>query len=210
MGENMQLLRWLLLLPGAVLFGMLGSVGGGFAATLFGQVAMDTASAFFGPFAFVCAVGAIAPSQRRKVTLGAAALITLLAISQFVLSTFTSVEPFGFLSTSAKVLAPTAQFLGSLYALFIIPLFVTAGVTPERVRHEVFPLAIIVTLLGALLAAIGLVIGLLGHGWIGLSVGLGVLFLGALTWLSPFILLTLRLKRVLAQAPATHSRNGFS
>ena len=71
MEEDMRLVRWILLFPSAVLIGMIGSLGGGIVAIPFGQSAMDTSSAFFGPLAFVSAAGVIAPSHRSKITLGA-------------------------------------------------------------------------------------------------------------------------------------------
>jgi hypothetical protein len=195
MEDKMRLLRWLLLLPGAVLCGMGGSLIGGIVAMLFGQAAMDTASAFFGTLAFVCAAGGIAPSHRSKVIFVAASLVTIFAIGKFALSEFTTIEPFASISAREKVLTPVAQFLGSLYALFILPPLVTVGSTLERLWHEIVTLGTVVVMFGALVALIWLVVGLVGSGWIGLGVGLGVMLLGAITWLFPYIHLTLRVKQ---------------
>lgn len=191
----MRLIRWVLLLPGAILVGMIGSLVGGIVAMPFGQSAMNTSSAFLGTFAFVCAVGIIAPSHRRKVMLVAVSLICLLALSSFVLSVFTTVEEFSGIPTKEKALIPIAQLLGSLYALFILPPLVTQGSTLERLWREVIALGTVVGMFGALVAFIGLILGLLGRGWIGFSIGIGVLLLGVLTWLFPFVHLTLRVNR---------------
>lgn len=191
----MRLVRWILILPGAVLVGMIGSLVGGIVATPFGQSAMDTSSAFFGTFAFVCASGVIAPSRRSKVTLVVASLFGLLALLRFSLSVFSTVEEYAGLPTTEKVLIPIAQVLGSLYASFILPPFVTQGSTLERLWREIIALGTVVGTFGALIALIGLILGLLGREWFGLSAGIGVLFLGVLTWLFPFVHVTLRVKR---------------
>jgi len=177
---------------------MIGSLGGGILATLLGQSAVNTSSAFFGSFAFVCAAGVIAPSHRSKVTLVAASLVSFLALLGFALSVFTTVEEFAALTTREKALIPVAQLLGSLYALFILPPLVTQGTTLERLWRELISLGTVVGMFGALVALIGLVLGLLGRGWVGLSVGIGVLFLGVLTWLFPFAHLSLRVNRAQA------------
>jgi hypothetical protein len=48
-----RFLRWVLVLPLAVLGGMAGSIAGGLVASSLGQAVADTASAFVGPLAFV-------------------------------------------------------------------------------------------------------------------------------------------------------------
>jgi hypothetical protein len=193
-----QLLRWLLLLPGAMLSGMVGSLAGGIAATLFGQAAIDTAGAFLGTFAFVFAAGFIAPSHRGKVSLGAASLVAVLALGTFVLGVSTTIEEFAELSSRAKVLTPIAQLLGALYAVFLLPPLVTPGTTLDRLWREIVALGTIVAMFGGVVALAGAVVGLLGRGWMGLTVGLGVLLLGAVTWLAPFLHLTLRVNRAQA------------
>lgn len=188
-------MRWVLLLPLAVLAGIAGSLAGGAVAALFGQAASDTASAFFGPFAFVFAVGLVAPSHRQRVGMVATGLIALLGFGTFALSTFTSVEEFAQLSERARVLTPVAQFLGALYALFIFPPFVTAGSTLETLWRELLALGVLVTMVGAAIGATGIVVGLMGRGWFALAVGLGVLGVGAVTWLFPFVHPFLRMRR---------------
>ena len=198
----MRFLRWVLLLPGAILGGMVGSLVGGIAASLFGQAASDTGSAFLGTFAFVCAAGLIAPSHRTRVTMGAASLVAVLAFLSFALSTFTAVEPFATLSAREKLLTPVGQFLGALYALFILPPLVTPGSTLERLWREIVTLGTLVAMFGAVVAAIGVAVALLGRDSIGLGVGLGVLLLGAVTWLFPFAHLRLRVNRAVALTDA--------
>jgi len=194
----MRLLRWVLLLPGAILLDMVGSFTGGIAAILFGQAAVDTGGAFVGSFAFVFAAGLIAPSHRQKVGLAAASLVTLLALGSFALSVFTTVEAFSQLSPRERILTPVAQFLGALYALFIFPPLVTPETTLERLWREIVTLGYLVATFGAALAAVGVVIGLFGRGWLGLRAGLGVMILGAITWLFPFVHVTLRVKKARA------------
>lgn len=155
------ILRWLLLLPGAILFGMVGSLAGGIVATFFGQTAMDTSSAFFGSFAFICGARVIAPSHKRTAMLCAAGLAVLLAISSFILAEFTTAESFAHLSTTQRVLTPLAQFLASLYAIFILPPLLTRS-TLERLWLEIVALGTIVAEVGAFLTAIGIVVELHG------------------------------------------------
>ena len=171
-------MRWVLLLPAAILAGMAGSLAGGLSASFFGQTAADTGSAFLGSFAFVFAAGAIAPAHRQKVGIAAASLVALLALGTFVLSTFTDVEEFARLSERARILTPVAQFLGALYALFIFPPFVTSGTSLERLHREILALGVLALMFGAALAVTGLVVGFIGRGWLALQVGLGV-------WASP-------------------------
>lgn len=194
----MRLVRWILILPGAVLAGMIGSLGGGILAIPFGQFAMDTSSAFFGTLAFVCAAGVIAPARRSKTALIAASFVSLLALFRFTLSIFTTVQPFAGLSTGEKILIPIAQLLGSLYAVFIVPPLVAKGSTLEDLWREIVALGTTVVMFGALVIVLGLVFGLLGRGWIGFRIGFGVLGLGALTWCFPFVHVRLRLGRAKA------------
>src|SRR5262245_34884934 len=109
-----RLLRWVLLLPVALLAGMVGSLTGGIVAIFFGQVAVETSSALVCAFAFVFAAGVVAPSQRLKVGVAATSVVTLLALGTLGLSTFTNVEEFSQLSETARILTPVAQFLGAL------------------------------------------------------------------------------------------------
>jgi hypothetical protein len=191
----MRLSRWVLLLPVALLAGMVGSLIGGIVTMLFGQVAVDTTSAFVGPFAFVFAAGLVAPSHRQKVGVAATSLVTLLALGTFVLSTFTSVEEFSRLSERARILTPVAQFLGALYALFIFPPVVNSGNKLERLWREILALGVLVAMFGATFAIMGLVVGLMGRGWLVLEVGIGVLCLAAITWLFPFVHPLLRMRK---------------
>lgn len=192
----MRFVRWILVLPVALAAGVAGSLAGGVAASPFGQAAADTASAFGGPFAFVFAAGLVAPSARHKIGLVATAIVAILALGTFVLSTFSSVEEFAQLSERARILTPVAQFLGAIYALFIFPPFVTAGSTLERLWREILSLGVLVAMLGATLAIAGIVVRLASHGWFVLEVGLGVLLLGAVTWALPFVQATVRVAKL--------------
>ena len=88
------------------------------------------------------------------------------------------------------------QFLASLYAIFILPPLLTSS-TLELLWLEIVALGTNIAEIGALLTAIGIVVGLLGRGWLGLIAGLGVLLLGAITWLFPYLHLKLRVSRML-------------
>jgi hypothetical protein len=192
----MRLVRWILIVPAALMAGVAGSLAGGVVASPFGQAAADTASAFVGPFAFVFAAGLVAPSQRQRVGMAATALVTLLALGTFALSTFSSVEEFSQLSERARMLTPVAQFLGAVYALFIFPPFVVAGGTLDRLWREILSLGILVAMFGAALAIVGLGVRFSGHGQFVLEVGLGVLLLGAVTWLFPFLQAAVRMTKL--------------
>ena len=184
-------------MPVALAAGVAGSLAGGVVASPFGQAAADTASAFVGPFAFVFTAGLVAPSAaRQKVGIAATALVAILALGTFVLSTFANVEEFSQLSERARILTPVAQFLGAVYALFIFPPLVTAGSTLERLWREILSLGILVAMFGAALVISGLVARLMGRGWFVLEVGLGVLVLGAVTWVFPFLQATVRVAKL--------------
>ena len=191
----MRLVRWVLIFPVAFLANMVGSFAGALIGIMFGQAATDTTGAFVGSFAFVFAAGLIAPSYRRKVGIAATLLVTLPALGTFLLSTFTSIEEFSQLSQRERVLTPVAHFLGAFYALFIFPPVVTSGTTLEQLWLEIISLGVLVAIFGAALGVTGLVVGLIGHGWLVLGVGLGVLSLGAITWLFPYMCVTLRMKK---------------
>lgn len=190
----MRALRWLLLLPGAILALMIGSLTGGIIAGTFGQAAADTGSAFAGPFAFVFAACWIAPAYRRTVGLAAASVMATLAVGTVILSSFTTIPEFATLSARDKLVTPVAQILGALYALFICLPALTAGTTQESILREIIALAVVVIMLGALIAIIGLAAGLVGFGWLGLKVGMGVLLLGLATWMFPFGYIAARFK----------------
>jgi hypothetical protein len=128
--------------------------------------------------------------------MAATAIIAILALGTFVLSTFSSVEEFSQLSERARILTPVAQFLGAIYALFIFPPFVTAGSTLERLWREILSLGILVAMFGAALAIVGLVVRLASHGWFVLEVGFGVLLLGAVTWVFPFVQASVRVAKL--------------
>ena len=192
----MRLVRWILIFPGAFLANMAGNFAGALSAIAFGQAAVDTTSAFVGPFAFVFAAGLIAPSHRRKVCIAAMLLITILALGTFMLSTFTNIEEFSQLSQRERILTPVAHFLGALYALFIFPPVVTSGTTLEHLWLKIVSLGVLVAMFGAVLGVTGLVVGLMGRGWLVLGVGLGVLGLGAITWLFPYMHVTIRMKKI--------------
>jgi hypothetical protein len=191
----MRLLRWILLIPGAVLFGIVGSLAGGLAASPFGQAAADTASAFAGPFGFVFGACLISPSRRQTVGLLGVTLVGILALGTFVLSTFTAIEEFARLPLRERIASPVAQFLGGLYALFIA-LPILAGATLEALWRELVSLGTLVVMLGVTLMVAGAGVGLLGRGWLGFAVGLAVFVIGAITWLWPFVQVTIRTNRV--------------
>jgi len=183
-------LRWVLIAPGALAALMVGSLAGGIALSLFGLLGQDfadTGSAFAGPLAFVFACCLIAPTQKHTVGLLAAVLITLLAIGTVVLSNFSTIEEFAKLSARARVVSPTAQVLGALYALFLGLPCLSPGTLLEALWREMRALGLLVMLLGILLAAVGSGFALAGYGWLGFMTGASVVLIGLLTWMFPFI-----------------------
>lgn len=194
----MRVLRWLLLAPGAILAGIVGSLAGGIAASVFGQAAADTGSAFVGTFAFVFAACLISPSRRQRIGLVSASLVALLALGTVILSTITTVEEFSRLSPRERVVTPVAQILGAIYALFIGLPVLTPGTTLEGLWREVVSLGSVVAMLGVLLAIVGAGAGVAGLGWLGLKVGLSVVLLGGITWVFPFMQMSFRARRARA------------
>lgn len=198
----MSFLRWLLLLPVAIVALMVGSLVGGIGASLFGllgQTVADTGSAFAGPFSFVFMCCLLAPSRRRTVGLFAVSIIAILALGTVALSNFTTIEEFARLSTSERVLTPIAQVLGALYALFIGLPFLYAGTLLEDLWREIRTLGLLVFLIGVVLAAVGVSFALAGSGWLGFEAGIGVILLGVLTWIFPLIHLSVRLNSIKTQ-----------
>jgi hypothetical protein len=188
----MPIARWVLVLPGAIAALMIASLAGGMVASIFGQAAADTGSAFTGTFAFTFAACMISPAHRKKVGLVSAAVVIVLAIGTVILSSFTTLEEFSNLSTRERIVTPVAQILGALYALFISLPVLTPGATLERLWREIVALGSVVVMLGLLLVVVGVAAGLAGLGWLGFEVGLSVVLLGAVTWVLPFMLATAR------------------
>ena len=186
-----------MVLPGALLAGMLGSLAGGIALKILGsQSLMDAGSAFFGSFALAFAAGLIAPSRRGKTTLVFAGVIGFLALLAFILSVGSNVEGFADRPSLDKVLIPVAQILGALYALFLLPPMVSPGTKLEQLWREIIALGATVVLFGIVISLAGLLVGLLARTWVGLTIGLCVLAIGAVTSLFPYIHVVLRLRRV--------------
>lgn len=194
----MLIVRWLLVFPGAIAALVIGSLAGGMVASLFGQAAADTGSAFAGPFAFVFAACTFSPTHRRRVGLVSAAFVGLLAFGTVILSSFTTLETFSSLSTRERVVTPVAQILGALYASFISLPVLTPRTTIERLWREIVALGIVVGMLGVLIALTGAGAGLAGLGWLGFKVGLNVVLLGAVTWALPFALAIARARKARA------------
>lgn len=192
----MTSLRWFLVIPGAVIALMAGSLAGGMILSLLGllgQGVADTGSAFAGSLVFVFATCLLAPSHKRVVGLMATLLISILALGTVVLSNFTTIEEFVGLSTRERVVTPVAQVLGALYALFIGLPLLSAGTLLEDLWREIRALGLLVILLGTVLMMVGAGFALAGAGWLGLATGAGVVLLGVLTWISPLIHLSMRM-----------------
>lgn len=193
----MRVLRWVIVVPVAVFAGMLGSLAGGIAFTIFGsQSLVDAGSAFLGSFTLAFIAGLVAPSKRSKTTLAFAGVIVFLAILSFVLSVATDIEEFADRPTLDKILIPVAQILGALFAIFLLPPIVVPGATLEDLWREITALGSSVLVLGVLISLVGLLVGLLGTTWVGFTTGLGVIALGAATWVSPLVHLFSRLRKV--------------
>lgn len=191
----MIFLRWILVIPGAIVALMVGSLAGGMILSLFGllgQGSADTGSAFAGPLAFVFACCLLAPSNKRLAGLAAVLLISTLALGTVVLSNFTGIEEFAKLSMRERVVSPVAQVLGALYALFIGLPLLSAGTLLEELWREIRTLGLLVILLGTILMIFGTGFALAGFGWLGFVTGACVVLLGVLTWVSPFIHLSVR------------------
>ena len=187
----------MILVPVAVLSGMLGSFAGGIAISVLGSQSLtDAGSAFLGSFSLAFTAGLIAPSKRGKTTIVVAGVIILLAILSFVLSVGTNIEEFADRPTLDRILIPVAQILGALFAIFLLPPMVVPGATLEDLWREISVLGSIVVLLGILISLVGLLVGLLGTTWVGFTTGLGVIVVGAATWLFPLVHLFSRIRKV--------------
>ncbi len=193
----MKILRWIIMVPLAILALMLGSLFGGIVLSVFGdQTAMDTSSAFFGCFSLVFIAGFIAPTKRRNTVLLFAGAVILLALILLVASFTTTIERFADRTTLQKILIPVSQILGALYAAFLLPPLVTPGTFLEQIWKEINALGIAVILFGILISLGGLVARVFVSTWAGVATGLGVIVLGITTWLFPFAHAFLRTKKI--------------
>jgi hypothetical protein len=183
---------------------MLGSLVGGVAFTIFGSQSLRNAgSALFGSFALVFVAGLIAPSKQSKTALIFSCVQIFLALLAFVLSVATNMEGFADRPVLEKILIPVAQIVGVLYAIFLLPPIVIPGATLAHLWIEINKLGITVGLFGIFISLVGLLVGLLGRTWVGLTTGLGVLAVGAATWLFPFVHLFLRFRRIETEISST-------
>lgn len=187
------------MLPVALLAMMSGSLLGGFALSLFGnQSAADSGSAFLGCFALVFVAGLIAPTKRGKTSLVFAGLIALLALVSLVISFTTSVEGFADRPYLLKILIPTSQILGGLYAAFLLPPLATSGTMLEQLWKEITALGAVVIILGVAISLGGVIARMFVGTWVGVFLGLGVVTLGIATWLFPFAHIFLRMRGISA------------
>lgn len=192
----MTVLRWVLIVPVAIISLMIGSLAGGTIFSLWGllgQGVADTGSAFAGSFAFVFACGLIAPSHKRTIGLVAASFICILAFGTVILSNFTNIEEFVRLSARERVVSPVAQVLGTLYAIFIGLPFLSAETVLDDLWRETRALGLLVFSFGVLLTIVGFGFALTRYGWLGVETGIGVVLVSVVTWISPFIHLSIRM-----------------
>lgn len=207
----MKTLRWLIMVPLAILAMMLGSLLGGVALSVFGnQTAVDTGSAFLGSFALVFAAGLIAPAKRVKTTLVFAGLIALLAIIRLSVSVATEGNVLADQSPLQKILIPVSRILGGLYAAFLLPPLVTPGTLLEQLWKEISALGMIVIFFGIVISLGGLLARVFAGTWAGAATGLGVIALGVATWLFPIAHLLLRMRRLPAAMNDLMSQNDNS
>ena len=200
----MKILRWLILVPLAIIALMLGSLFGGIVLSVFGnQTAMDSSSAFFGCFALVFIAGFIAPAKRSNTALIFAGVVILLSLISLVVSFATSIEGFADRPTLQKILIPVSQILGALYAAFLLPPLVTPGTLLEQIWKEINALGIVVILFGILISLGGLVARIFVSTWAGATTGLGVIVFGIATWLFSFVHVFLRTRKFTANMTKT-------
>jgi len=185
-----------MIIPGALVAGMLGSLAGGIVLAVFrNQSLIDSGSAFFGSFVLAFVAGLIAPTKRSKTTLAFASVIALLALLTFVLSVATDIQVFADRRTLDKVLIPVSQILGALYAAFLFPPIIIRGTTLERFWRELIALGTVVVMIGILISVVGVFVGFFGRTWVGLTTGLGVFAVGVVTWLFPYCHLLFRIRK---------------
>ena len=108
------------MIPAAIVFMMIGSLVGGIVVGIFGnQLAMDTASAFLGMFAFVFSAGLIAPIKQRGTTLVFLIIISVIALIQIGASIITNFELIDDITPARQVFIPIAQLTGALISKLI-------------------------------------------------------------------------------------------
>lgn len=116
----MRVFRWLLVLPVAVVCGVIGSLSGGVALGMLGQAAADTGSAFVGNFVFVLSTAVMAPRFGRRVGALTSVLVAILATLTVYLSRYSTVAEFTTLAPHQKTAVPLAQLLAAAAALTVV------------------------------------------------------------------------------------------
>ena len=140
----MRILPWLVVLPGAAVFGSLGSLLGGIVGLPIGQTGSDFGSATLGSLTFTGAAWVLVPNKRgRAVVIGVAALFLILGL---LLS-----DVFDQLGAAASSASIAGQILGPALALMLL-----VSAASSRVR-EVIEMGIF-AISGLMLSVLGLVI----------------------------------------------------
>lgn len=180
----MTTLRWIALIPVAIVALMFGSLAGGIIASAFGQDISYVGSGFFGSFFFVSTACAMAPYKKARAGQISSLMLAVLAMGTVILGNFTEIPEFHDLPDISKVTVPVFQIVGALYAMFIaLPLILKAG-TAEIFGRELAGASTVVVMLGVLVSSIGVVVGFLGAGWLTFMTGLVIVGLGIMTWVA--------------------------
>jgi hypothetical protein len=193
----MKILRWILFLPGSFVASLIGAFLGYYAGAVFGDAAAQTSAAFFGSLAAILTAGYIAPTHHTVVTIVLTSIVSLVALTAFTLSEFTTLEPYSKMPDVLKVLIPLAQILGGVYAIFWLQQLLASKL--DYLLRKMRELVWCVASLGVLVTIVGLVVGLVNQRWLGLAVGLGILALAFVTWLLQKINLFVSTWRALKQ-----------
>lgn len=193
----MNIVRWMLFLPGSVAASLISAFFGYYVGRSFGDTAAQTSAAFFGALACVLIAGRIAPSRRVGLTIIIASIVSLIALTAFALSEFTNLEPYAKMSDPLKVLIPVAQILGGIYAIFWLQQLLASKL--DFLLRKMRQLVWSVVLMGLLLILVGVVVSIANQHWLGFFLGLGVLGLVFLTWLLQRINLIFATRRALRQ-----------
>jgi hypothetical protein len=135
-----------------------------------------------GTVAFVVVAGIISPTHRNVVTITISAIVSVTAVGAFLLSEFTTGEPYASMAPELKVLIPIAQILACIYGVFGVQRIGTTQLEP--LIRKMNQLGVAVVSFGVLVTMLGLIAAMVGRQWFGFAVGLFTIMVGLVSWLA--------------------------
>lgn len=190
--DKKNVLGWLLFLPLA--FGIQAIISLLFGFFFIGiglknQLFLDGVNSFVGNFVFILSVGYLSPSNKIKTT----EIIFWISLSLSILSLLLGIlNVYSIVGMETpNAILPILQILGSLYAVTLVPIFITKGASLDNLLGKIAGLGGMTTGVGVVISILGLIIGYLIKNWTTLFVGSVIFSIGVITWIIPYLWLTI-------------------